>query len=50
MTTSLTNSGLEDDVEYYYEEIIKEIDKVINSLRELIDNHIEIKEFLEELL
>ena len=42
--------GLEDDVEYYYEEIIKEIDKVINSLRELIDNHIEIKEFLEELL
>jgi hypothetical protein len=42
--------GLEDDVEYYYEEIIKEIDNVINSLRELLDNHIELKKLLEDLL
>lgn len=42
--------GLEDDVEYYYEEIIKEIDNVINSLRELLDSHIELMELLEDLL
>lgn len=41
--------GLEDDVDYYYEEIIKEIDNVISGLRELLDSHIKLKELFEGL-
>lgn len=37
--------GLEDDVEFYYDEIIKVIDGVIDSLRELLDNYNKLKEF-----
>lgn len=43
-------NGLEDDVEYYYNEIIKEIDNVIESLKELLDNHNKLRGLLENFL
>ena len=42
--------GLSDDVDYYYEEIIKEIDCVIEGLKELFDKHDMINQLLKSLL
>lgn len=41
--------GLSDDVDYYYEEIIEEIDYVIEGLKELLDKHNLISELLQDL-
>lgn len=41
--------GLSDDVDYYYEEIVKEMDYVIEGLKELFDKHNLISELLQKL-
>lgn len=42
-------NGLSDDVEYYYEEIVDEMDYVIEGLKELFDKHNLISELLQNL-
>ena len=42
--------SLEDDVEYYYDEIIKGINHVIESLKELLDEHKKLRGLLENFL
>lgn len=44
------SDGLGDDVEYYYNEIIKGIDNVIESLKELLDGHNKLRGLLENFL